>query len=190
MEIFISIFISVFNFVLFYFTFSQYPGYAIKKKNYQKFFDFIQKEGNNKEEENNIIDFCGDCFIKKEKRSKHCDVCKRCIINFDHHCYYIDNCIGKKNLRIFAFFILFLTFSIFLQIILQILILVKSFEYKSKFDILHFFTKNDGFLTSFHYWGIIFYLLISLFFLASSLYFKKNIIKIYFTFCLHWDNYL
>lgn len=129
-----------------------------------QFFELIQNE-----KENVQFDFCGDCFIKKEKRSKHCDICKRCINNFDHHCYYIDNCIGKKNLKIFAIFIFYLTFSIFLQILFQFFILFKILDYKSKFDILFLFIKNDDVLISVHYGIIVVFLLISIFFLISCL---------------------
>ncbi|CAF3490537.1 unnamed protein product [Adineta steineri] len=60
--------------------------------------------------EQNLFDyetFCTSCLIKRPIRSKHCKDCHRCIAKFDHHCPWIDNCVGEKNLRYFVGFLFF-----------------------------------------------------------------------------------
>ena len=38
----------------------------------------------------------------------HCNICGKCISDFDHHCYFINTCVGKGNLGWFLFMILIL----------------------------------------------------------------------------------
>ena len=49
---------------------------------------------------------CADCLTVRTSRSKHCSVCNRCIERFDHHCPWINNCVGVNNHRYFYIFVL------------------------------------------------------------------------------------
>ena len=50
---------------------------------------------------------CKICSIKRPKKCQHCHFCDNCIEEFDHHCQYISNCVGKRNKKSFFFFIFF-----------------------------------------------------------------------------------
>lgn len=40
-------------------------------------------------------------------RAHHCSVCGRCIEGMDHHCVFINNCVGAGNVRHFLLFLLY-----------------------------------------------------------------------------------
>lgn len=42
------------------------------------------------------------------RRGYHCEICHTCIKQYDHHCTWINNCVGKRNLARFILFLFFL----------------------------------------------------------------------------------
>lgn len=39
--------------------------------------------------------FCPHCETPAYPLSKHCITCHHCVEDWDHHCYFLDNCIGQ-----------------------------------------------------------------------------------------------
>ena len=50
------------------------------------------------------------------KGSKHCRACDKCVLHFDHHCKWLNNCVGAKNYH--SFFVL--VFAVFVQVLAQL----------------------------------------------------------------------
>ena len=61
-------------------------------------------------------DICPRCEILTTPRSVHCRICDKCVEGFDHHCPWINNCVGAKNRNVFFIFILTLTLVLVLNI--------------------------------------------------------------------------
>ena len=52
---------------------------------------------------------CRVCKEIKPARTSHCQMCNLCVFAMDHHCPWVNNCLGQDNYRYFLLFISYLT---------------------------------------------------------------------------------
>ncbi|KAL7713969.1 Palmitoyltransferase [Entamoeba marina] len=83
------------------------PGY-ITKKNYKK---YLKRYAYDNVLYHNVE--CYTCHIPKIARSKHCKVCNKCIARYDHHCPWINQCVGEQNCKYFIGFLLSFAITMF-----------------------------------------------------------------------------
>ena len=69
---------------------------------------------------------CPDCEVLRTERSKHCAICNRCVERYDHHCPWINNCVGINNHTPFLVFIVTLIMILMLIIISYIVMLAND----------------------------------------------------------------
>ena len=73
------------------------PSDSLLKKEIRK-KNQLQKEGKHYLLEiSRKYPFCLICCSNIYSTSKHCKKCNKCIENFDHHCNWLNNCVGKYN---------------------------------------------------------------------------------------------
>ncbi|KAM9641984.1 LOW QUALITY PROTEIN: palmitoyltransferase ZDHHC12 [Trichechus inunguis] len=45
---------------------------------------------------------CRYCLVLQPLRARHCHECHRCVRRYDHHCPWMENCVGERNHPLFV----------------------------------------------------------------------------------------
>ena len=110
------------------------------------------------------LNYCISCHIIKPPRCSHCAICDNCINRFDHHCYWMGNCIGKRNYKFFYYLLLSLILNCFFQIIYSISIIIFQASNKKNRN------KENKCIVYIIFSGILFYEIIFLTFFLMKLF--------------------
>ncbi|XP_035468797.2 palmitoyltransferase ZDHHC16B isoform X2 [Scophthalmus maximus] len=59
------------------------------------------------------VSICKKCITPKPPRTHHCSICNMFVLKMDHHCPWLNNCVGHFNHRYFFSFCLYMTLGCF-----------------------------------------------------------------------------
>lgn len=76
--------------------------------------------------------YCQKCAHYKPPRAHHCRVCKRCVLRMDHHCIWMNNCVGHANYKVFFVFVLYAVVACIYSLVLLVGSLVNDSEGESQ----------------------------------------------------------
>jgi len=114
------------------------PGFVPLPKKSIDFSDVTTNEINNNNIKQNGEGWtvCNRCDTYRPARSHHCRICKRCVRRLDHHCPWINNCVGEFNQKYFILFLFYIGVTCLYSISFIVWSLV-IFPQKTEIQIVH-----------------------------------------------------
>ena len=145
------------------------PGFVQNEEKINDFDSLLIKD------DNKFLDFCFKCSIFKSEDVKHCIICDKCCKGFDHHCLWLDNCIGQNNHRFFIMILYNSFFNILMNITIAIIGLCvyylndynlediyKIDSFNSLFEFIKFCLTHINFFPNYTYINIVLIIILSI----------------------------
>ncbi|GMP69142.1 hypothetical protein CsSME_00028515 [Camellia sinensis var. sinensis] len=86
---------------------------------------------------------CDKCSSYKPPRTHHCRSCRRCILRMDHHCMWINNCVGLRNYKAFIVLVLYATMaSIYSSVVLVSCTVQKDWNFSGMVSLKIFYVSQ------------------------------------------------
>lgn len=128
--------------------------------------------------------WCKHCMSYKPPRAHHCSICKHCILKFDHHCIWINNCVGHRNLPFFLRFLFYISFLFTVGFVLFFLVVKGYIMFQDRyrenpeFPVTNLTTKMVVFMLINGFISVILYIFILSMTLYQIIYLVQNVTRI------------
>lgn len=80
---------------------------------------------------------CDNAIVSGDTR--HCFTCRKCVIGFDHHCIYLNTCIGTRNYPLFVALLMCSILLLATQLVLTAFAVDKTLVLHSFSELYHLF---------------------------------------------------
>ncbi len=117
--------------ILYFYLICSNPGYITNLDVDNNYETLLFKK------KNDFKNYCFKCCVQTTDNLKHCAICDKCCKEFDHHCFWVNNCIGMNNYMKFISFLYINFFDFLLMLSTSVYTLLITFE-------LFFKKKNNG----------------------------------------------
>ena len=107
-------------FILYFLLSFSNPGKMINTT-YKDLLDIVENG-------EDLDNYCSYCLVRKKYRSLHCLICQKCIDEFDHHCFWVGNCIGKNNYTLFFIFLVYVLLNTLFNVCVNIYFLATEMK--------------------------------------------------------------
>ncbi|KAJ6720239.1 ZINC FINGER DHHC DOMAIN CONTAINING PROTEIN [Salix viminalis] len=88
---------------------------------------------------------CDKCCTYKPPRAHHCRICRRCVLRMDHHCLWINNCVGYWNYKAFVILVLYATIaSIYSSVMIISCAFQKNWNFSGRVPMKIFFAVSGA----------------------------------------------
>ncbi|CAN6925039.1 unnamed protein product [Brassica oleracea var. botrytis] len=78
--------------------------------------------------------YCMLCNCEVHTSSKHCRRCDKCVDGFDHHCKWLNNCVGRKNYMSFVSLITASLVWLIIEAAVGVAVIVRVFSDKKRME--------------------------------------------------------
>ncbi|KAL0718992.1 hypothetical protein Bca4012_068315 [Brassica carinata] len=78
--------------------------------------------------------YCMLCNSEVHKSSKHCRRCDKCVVGIDHHCKWLNNCVGRKNYITFVSLMTACLLWLIIEAAVGIAVIVRVFADKKRME--------------------------------------------------------
>ncbi|KAG2317416.1 hypothetical protein Bca52824_020538 [Brassica carinata] len=78
--------------------------------------------------------YCMLCNSEVHKSSKHCRSCDKCVVGIDHHCKWLNNCVGRKNYMTFVSLMTACLLWLIIEAAVGIAVIVRVFADKKRME--------------------------------------------------------
>ena len=81
--------------------------------------DLLEMNKNNNDHQVLLKRWCRKCHHEKPPRTHHCSICNVCVLRMDHHCPWINNCVGYRNHGHYLRFLFYVTLGMVCGLVLM-----------------------------------------------------------------------